>query len=58
MPLGVGGGGLGGVGGGHLVGAFAVQFLLVFVPLHEVLHEAERHFAPLQFGATVFVFDG
>lgn len=50
------GGGLGEVG--HLVGAFSVEFLLLLVPLHQVLHESQRDFAILQLGAAVLVLDG
>lgn len=42
----------------YLVGAFPVQLLLVLVPLHELLHEGDCHFAILELGPAVLVLDG
>lgn len=42
----------------YLVGALPVQFLLILVPLHEVFHEGDCHFAILKLGPTVFIFNG
>lgn len=42
----------------YLVGAFPVQFLLVLVPLHELFHEGDCHFAVLKLGPAVLVLNG
>lgn len=42
----------------YLVGTFPVQFLLVLVPLHELLHEGDCHFAVLKLGPAVLILDG
>lgn len=42
----------------YLVGALPVQFLLFLVPLHEVFHEGDCHFAVLKLGPAVFIFNG
>lgn len=44
--------------GRYLVGALPVQFLLVLVPLHELLHEGGCHSAVLQLGPAVLILDG
>lgn len=44
--------------GCYLVGALPVQFLLILVPLHEVFHEGDCHFAILKLGPAVFIFNG
>ena len=35
-----------------------MQFLLVLVPLHELLHEGDCHFAILELGPTVLILNG
>ena len=35
-----------------------MQFLLVLVPLHELFHESDCHFAVLKLGSAVLILDG
>lgn len=35
-----------------------MQFFLVLVPLHELLHEGDCHFAVLKLGPAVLILDG
>lgn len=35
-----------------------MQFFLVLVPLHELLHESDCHFAILKLGSAVLILNG
>lgn len=45
-------------GQSYLIGTFPVEFLLILVPLHQFLHECERHLPVVQLWAAVFILNG